>query len=157
MIIFCAVVCFLLTGGGGGGSLSKAQNVYGIESAEVLLSRLQTNRIAFDYSCVLSGDVLIEFKGDVLAQENCYNADVNGTRIICNGSVRWSIDSESKEIYIESVSENDIENLIKYRNDFKEFRFDNIRYMPLSDDLSDFSFDVSSLNPKEWVVVDLRK
>lgn len=152
-IIICCAACFL-----NAGSLTpaKAQDIYGIENIEALYSRLQTNRITFDYSCTLS-DVPIDFKGNAVIQGECYRVEANETLIICNGTVRWSMDNETKEVYIENVEENEVEYLLTYRNDFKEFRFKNVHYLPSSDDLSVFNLDVLNLDPKEWVIVDLRK
>jgi len=154
--LILSTVCALLMMTGGG-LFAKAQTATtnGIKYLDELYSHLETNRITFDYSCALSG-ISLEAEGKVIMQGDCYRADVNGTVVICDGKTVWSIDSGTREVYIDNPPQGGVRALKKYKNDFKSLSFSNIRYLPLSEDLSEFSFDVSTLDPQKWDIVDLR-
>ena len=73
--------------------------------------------------------------------------------IYCDGKTRWTVDPESKEVYIETAE--GIEELALWQDNMKELSLTDVRYLPLSDDLSPFTFDTAALDAS-WVVTDLR-
>lgn len=129
-----------------------AQDQYAL--AEQILSRLEDNRVSMKYSCTINtGTVPFEISGKLVAQGNCYRAEGNGLVIICNGPVRWTIDPEAKEAYIEDAD--GIREVLLYRDNLVQFELKDVQYLPLSETDDEFSFDSSGLG-SDWVVTDLR-
>ena len=118
-----------------------------------IAAHLETNRISLQYACTYTEEVPVQLSGTLLIQETCYRAEGNGMVIICDGRSRWTVDPESKEVYIEPAE--GLEELIAMRNSLTELQISGIRYQPLSEDLSPFHFDTAALGP-DWVVTDLR-
>ena len=118
-----------------------------------IAARLQTDRISLRYDCTYTEDTPVKLSGVLLIQGDCYRAVGNGMEIYCDGATRWSVDPASKEVYIEPA--NGLEELLEYRNALTELKITELKYLPLSDDLSPFRFDTASLGPA-WVVTDLR-
>ena len=73
--------------------------------------------------------------------------------IYCDGATRWTVDPQSREVYIETSG--GLEELLPYRDSLTELKLSEVKYQPLSEDLSVFVFDVSALD-SSWVVTDLR-
>ena len=63
------------------------------------------------------------------------------------------VDPESKEVYIETAG--GIEELVPWQDNLEDLSLTDVRYLPLSDDLSPFTFDTTALDTS-WVVTDLR-
>jgi len=118
-----------------------------------IAAHLQTDRISLHYDCTYTEDTPVKLSGTLLIQGDCYRAVGNGMEIYCDGATRWSVDPASKEVYIEPA--NGLEELLEYRNALTELKITELKYLPLSDDLSPFRFDTAPLGP-DWVVTDLR-
>jgi hypothetical protein len=118
-----------------------------------IAAHLQTDRISLHYDCTYTEDTPIKLTGDLLIQGECYRAVGNGLIICCDGTTRWSIDPASKEVYIEAA--NGLEELLEYRDALSSLSITQLKYLPLSDDLSAFRFDTAALG-EGWVVTDLR-
>ena len=118
-----------------------------------IAAHLQTDRISLHYACTYTEDTPVKLSGALLIQGDCYRAVGNGMEIYCDGATRWSVDPASKEVYIEPA--NGLEELLEYRNALTELKITELKYLPLSDDLSPFRFDTASLDDS-WVVTDLR-
>ena len=118
-----------------------------------LASRLQTDRISLHYDCTFTQDTPVRLSGELLVQGECYQARGNGMEIYCDGKTRWTVDPASKEVYVETAES--IEELALWQENMKDLSLTDVRYLPLSDDLSPFFFDTSVLDAS-WVVTDLR-
>ncbi len=118
-----------------------------------IAAHLQTDRISLHYDCTYTEDTPVKLSGILLIQGDCYRAIGNGMEIYCDGAVRWSVDPASKEVYIEPA--NGLEELLEYRNALTELKISELKYLPLSDDLTPFRFDTAALD-SSWVVTDLR-
>ena len=118
-----------------------------------IAAHLQTDRISLHYACTYTEDTPVKLSGTLLIQGDCYRAVGNGMEIYCDGATRWSVDPASKEVYIEPA--NGLEELLEYRNALTELKITELKYLPLSDDLSPFRFDTAALG-SDWVVTDLR-
>lgn len=118
-----------------------------------LAARLQTDRISLRYACTLTQDTPVKLSGTLLIQGECYRAIGNGVEIYCDGKDRWTVDPASKEVYIEPAG--GLEELLAWKDSITELSLTEVKYLPLSDDLSAFRFDTASLDAA-WVVTDLR-
>ena len=117
-----------------------------------IAAHLQTDRISLHYDCTYTEDTPVKLTGTLLIQGDCYRAVGNGMEIFCDGATRWSVDPASKEVYIEPAE--GLSELLEYRNALTELKITELKYLPLSDDLSPFRFDTAPLGP-DWVVTDL--
>ena len=118
-----------------------------------IAAHLQTDRISLHYDCTYTEDTPVKLSGVLRIQGDCYRAVGNGMEIYCDGATRWSVDPESKEVYIEPAE--GLAELLDYRNSLSELKITELKYLPLSDDLAPFRFDTAALGP-DWVVTDLR-
>ena len=116
-------------------------------------AHLQTDRISLRDACTFTQDTPVKLSGALLVQGECYRAIGNGMEIYCDGTTRWTVDPASKEVYIETAT--GLEELLAWRDSITELSLTDVKYLPLSDDLSAFRFDTASLDP-DWVVTDLR-
>ena len=151
-----------------------------------LLDRVEGHRVQFHYTYSLSqkGSPFKEISdGDVTVEGNAYVLEGLGLKVVSNGSTRWSIDEEAKEMVIETVEkENLFTNpalfIASYRNYLDQIRVNaqgedsldvtltledenkahfvlsGIRFLP-QQGKSDFSVDGKSLE-KSYVITDLR-
>lgn len=133
-------------------SLTAAAQVPSQQVAEIA-SHLDTHRISLQYACTFTQDTPLKLSGNLLIQGECYRAKGNGMEIYCDGTTRWTVDPASKEVYIETSG--GLEELLPYRDSLTELKLSEVKYQPLSEDLSVFVFDVSALD-SSWVVTDLR-
>ena len=113
----------------------------------------RTDRLSQNYAFTIAEPAPVQLSGTLLAQSECYRAIGNGMEIYCDGKTRWTVDPESKEVYIETAE--GIEELALWQDNMKELSLTDVRYLPLSDDLSPFTFDTAALDAS-WVVTDLR-
>ena len=120
---------------------------------EAVAAHLSTDRISLHYACTIAQPAPVQLSGDLLVQGDCYRAKGNGMEIYCDGTTRWTVDPESKEVYIETAG--GIEELVPWQDNLEELSLTDVRYLPLSDDLSPFFFDTGALDAS-WVVTDLR-
>lgn len=118
-----------------------------------IAAHLQTDRISLHYDCTYTQDTPVKLSGTLLIQGESYRAVGNGMEVYCDGATRWTVDPESKEVYIETAE--GLAELAAYRDSLSELKITELKYAPLSDDRSPFRFDTSSLGPG-WVVTDLR-
>ena len=118
-----------------------------------IAAHLQTDRISLRYDCTYPEDTPVKLSGILLIQGDCYRAVGNGMEIYCDGATRWSVDPASKEVYIEPAE--GLAELMEYRNSLSALKISDLKYLPLSDDLSPFRFDTAALG-SDWVVTDLR-
>lgn len=118
-----------------------------------IAAHLQTDRISLRYDCTYTEDTPVKLTGVLLIQGDCYRAVGNGMEIYCDGTTRWSVDPVSKEVYIEAA--NGLEELLEYRDSLSALKISDLKYLPLSDDLSAFRFNTAGLGG-DWVVTDLR-
>ena len=120
---------------------------------DTVAAHLRTDRISLQYACTIAQPAPVQLSGDLLTQGDCYRAKGNGMEIYCNGATRWTVDPESKEVYIEAAG--GIEELVPWQDNLEDLSLTDVRYLPLSDDLSPFTFDTTALDTS-WVVTDLR-
>ena len=120
---------------------------------DTVAAHLATDRISLHYACTIAQPAPVQLSGELLIQGDCYRAVGNGMEIYCNGTTRWTVDPESKEVYIETAG--GIEELVPWQDNLEDLSLTDVRYLPLSDDLSPFTFDTAALGP-DWVVTDLR-
>jgi len=118
-----------------------------------IAAHLQTDRISLRYDCTYTEDTPVKLSGILLIQGDCYRAVGNGMEIYCDGATRWSVDPASKEVYIEPAE--GLVELMEYRNSLSALKISDLKYLPLSDDLTPFRFDTAALG-SDWVVTDLR-
>ena len=82
---------------------------WGQNSLEALKERMLLTRVSLDYSYVIDGKVPVKGTGTLLLQGRCYHLTGNGLDIRSDGTTRWTVDSESKEVYIESAEDTEVE------------------------------------------------
>lgn len=141
---------------------------------------LSEGRVTLEYSYAFQGDFPLNGNGTLVLQGNCYCSSGNGIVIICDGTTRWTMDSDSKEVYIENAggTEDFLANPAVYLSAVEDakvgtdsvsgtfvdpekgsrckFSLKNIRKQDAEgQDIHPFTVDVSSLG-KDWVVTDLR-
>ena len=127
--------------------LSQAQN----PDIDALRAMIQKGRVTIDYSFVYEGNV--NYSGRITVQDECFKAVGNGFEIYCDGSSRWTVDPEAKEVYIEKSQGQD--ELLRYLSDVTDLQFKKVRNVAASDNLSLFIPDLSSCG-EDWVITDLR-
>lgn len=118
-----------------------------------LAAKLAECRIELSYDCMVGTDAPVHFKGNLTAQGNCYHLTGNGMDIWCDGSTRWSMDVEAKELYIETS--NGVEEVLAYQGAVSEISLSDI-VITENPDEGNFSFAVSGLDDS-WVITDLRQ
>ncbi len=133
--------------------LCVAQSLPEKQMAQIARRLSDGQRVSLSYSCTVDGPAPMQLSGRLLLQGECYRAEGNGLEICCNGSTRWTVDREDKEVYIESSG--GIREVLQYKESLKTLALNDLQYLPGSDDLSPFSFDVSALD-SSWVITDLR-
>ncbi|NLZ19968.1 MAG: hypothetical protein GXY24_06865 [Bacteroidales bacterium] len=120
---------------------------------EELAAHLGTDRISLQYAFTIAQPAPVKLSGVLLIQGDCYQAKGNGVEIYCDGTTRWTVDPASREVYIETAG--DIEEFALWQDDLEDLSLTQVRYLPVSDDLSPFFFDTAALDA-DWVVTDLR-
>lgn len=151
-----------------------------------LLDKVQGHRVTFHYTYSLSRngeDFSPVTDGAVTLEGNAYKLEGLGLEVVCDGSTRWSMDREARELVIETVEKEDLfTNPALFIGSYKEhmdkmhvnasgaafldvtltldtdtqarFLLTDIVYME-PQGKSDFSLDEKSLS-KDFVVTDLR-
>ena len=101
-----------------------------------------------------------------------------GLTVCCNGTTRWTVDENAKEVYIENVApgeeagniirgylkdivnyssgKDSLKGVVKRDGNTVEVNLQNIRISEPGDDMSRFTFDTGALDPAIWIVNDLR-
>lgn len=119
---------------------------------EQILEKSRTQRVTLDYTCSISDLSPVTIKGKLIIQGDCYFAEGHGMRIYCNGDTRWTVDTGSKEVYIENAG--GTEEVLQYRDSVTRLKISNVKYSEPSDG-TEFIFDTSALD-SSWVTTDLR-
>ena len=117
-----------------------------------ILEKSRTERVTMNYVCSISELSPVRIRGRLIVQGDCYFAEGYGMRIYCNGSTRWTIDTDNKEVYIENAG--GIAEVLLYRDSVSDLRISNVQYSAPSKS-SVFDFDTSTLD-SSWVITDLR-
>lgn len=76
-----------------------------------LLDKVQGHRVTFHYTYSLSrngGDFSPVTDGAVTLEGNAYKLEGLGLEVISDGSTRWSMDRDARELVIETVEKEDI-------------------------------------------------
>jgi hypothetical protein len=118
-----------------------------------IASHLGANRVSLHYDCVFTQDAPVHLTGTLTIQAPCYRAVGNGMEIYNDGTTRWTVDPESKEVYVEEAE--GLEELIAWQESLTDLKITEVKYLPLLEDLSEFRFDTAALDAS-WVVTDLR-
>lgn len=139
---------------------------------------LEGSRISFNYSYEVLEGLPVKGSGAAVLQGNSYVLTEGTAGVFCNGTDRWTVDTASKEVYIEAAGgENDIfGNVSSILRKFEGLRFDGktlsgkatlpdgrriactatlLKRTPESADGSFFVYDTSRLD-SSWVITDLR-
>lgn len=152
------IVCLLLTFFlclSNASAVGSAPPEGGMKAAREILDRRFDARISLTYNCSISTNgTLVLLSGSLVLQGDCYHAKGNGLEIYSDGHTRWTVDRESKEVYIESST--GATEVFRYEDSVKELSLTDIRYSPANVDTSEFFFDTDSLGD-EWIVTDLRE
>lgn len=117
-----------------------------------ILEKSRTERVTMNYVCSISELSPVRIRGKLIVQGDCYFAEGYGMRIYCNGSTRWTVDTDNKEVYIENAG--GIAEVLLYRDSVTNLKLSDIEYSEPSDPAV-FRFDVSALD-STWVITDLR-
>ena len=123
------------------------------EQVQTILQRLQTERVSLKYKMVLDSDPAIHLEGSLILEGNCYLALGNGLEIYSDGTSRWTVDPQEKEVYIEDST--GVNEAFAYSDSVKELKISEVKYSPAKGEDSSFRFDTSKLD-SSWVVTDLR-
>ena len=122
----------------------------GAQDIDAIRRKLDVSRVRVNYSFVMQK---VHCNGTITVQIPCFKASGNGIDVYSDGVTRWTVDPESKEVYIENAEGPD--DYAKYLLDIEDLKLSDLVSTPISDDLSMFVFDVSKLD-SSWVVTDLR-
>ena len=145
---------------------------------EKLKAMARNNRVAFDYAVYPDDSPQVRTSGSAIIDGECFLITGNGFVVYCDGTTKWSVDGESKEVYIESAGSTKdyfanpdkwldcVTGLVykgktvsgKYADpdsgDLVSFKFSSLTSMPKGS-ASDFVPDLSDLG-SGWVTTDLR-
>lgn len=120
-----------------------------------ILRRLDDFRIKAEFSCsVNTDDIRMDCKGTALAQGKCFVVKANGMELYCDGSSLTIVDPVEKEAYIQDATGLD-EYLEENKSAVSGLKFQELRYLDKSSDMSPFRFDTGKLS-SDWTVTDLR-
>ena len=147
--------------------------------ADKLKTMVTTKRVIFDYTLTPEVKGQVKLSGSAIIDGNCYLLSGNGFGIYCDGSTKWTVDGEAKEVYIENAGGmkdilSDPAQWLDNVTDLKvsdktvtgtyadpssgekmSFRFSSIYSFPLSGSTEGFVLDTKTLG-KDWVITDLR-
>lgn len=122
----------------------------GAQDLDTIRKKLDVSRVRVNYSFVMQK---VHCKGTITVQVPCFKASGNGIDVYSDGITRWTVDPESREVYIENAEGPD--DYARYLLDIEDLKLSDMVSTPISEDLSMFVFDVSALD-SSWVVTDLR-
>ena len=69
------------------------------------VSTLEGKCATFAYSYSLGGQVPLNGSGTVMLQGDSFTMKGDGLEVYCDGKVRWTLDTEAEECYIETVGD----------------------------------------------------
>lgn len=148
-------------------------------SIQDLAKDLSTKRISFSFRYTPKGGNNAWTSGKVLIQGGYYVIEAAGSRIICDGAARYTIDDKAKEVYVERAerlpswltnpkaltkavsdviySGNNINGTFTNPDDKQQYNFtiSGLQTLPPSENKTAFQFSLKSLD-KSWIVTDLR-
>lgn len=151
----------------------------GQSRTELLKQRLEGHRVTFNFSCTTTDKVPVKQSGTAVIDGDCYVLRSSGLEVFCDGTTRWTVDRESKEVYVElsggtrdfladpaayldkvrdlEIGESTVSGVFNDPSQDKDikFKFSAIRTAPLSGSTEGFSFNTAALG-SEWIVTDLR-
>ena len=149
------------------------------KDAASLKALVDSNRVSFKYTLSAKDMPQISTTGTVILDGPCYHLSTKGAEIWCDGTTKWTVDTEAKEVYIESsegtrefmvdptahldrvdglkVSEKQVSGVYNEvtQGAAVAFKLTSIKSSPLTGGTREFFFDVSTLGD-EWVITDLR-
>lgn len=134
LIFFISLFCFMA----------------GAQDLDTVRKKLDVSRVRVNYSFVMQK---VHCSGTITVQIPCFKASGNGIDVYSDGVSRWTVDPESKEVYIENAEGPD--DYLKYLLDIEDLKLSDLVSSPISDNLEMFVFDISKLD-SSWVVTDLR-
>lgn len=120
-----------------------------------ILHRLNDFRIKAEFSCSIDNDdIRMDCQGSALAQGKCFIVKANGMEIYCDGTSLVIVDPAEKEVYIQDAT--GLESYLKENmSAVSGLKFQELRYLDKSGDMSPFRFDTGKLS-SDWTVTDLR-
>ncbi|MCQ2176538.1 MAG: hypothetical protein MJY41_01195 [Bacteroidales bacterium] len=127
------------------------------ELAQTLLGKLNTHKVSFSYSCTVNLDVPMKSSGTITAQQNSYRLTTAGMDIYCDGTTRWTVDTATKEVYIENATglREYLADTQRYLDNLSDIELSDVKVEPVDTREGIFRFDEKSLD-SSWVVTDLR-
>lgn len=147
-------------------------------SPQALLEKCRDYCVCLDYSFTIKGELPVNGSGNVVIQGEAFRTSGNGLTVCCNGTTRWTVDENAKEVYIEKVApgekagniirgylkdivnyssgKDSLKGVVKRDGNTVEVSLHNIRISEPGDDMSRFTFDTGALDPAIWIVNDLR-
>lgn len=76
-----------------------------------LLDQAEGKRVSFHYTYSLSqkgADFREVTDGDVVVEGNAYTMEGLGLKVVSDGTTRWTLDAEAKELVVETVEKEDL-------------------------------------------------
>lgn len=93
----CFVALFFVLG------FSEAAFSQSTALPEALAKQLSTYLTQADFTYEAQGDVSVCGEGKLYIQDSCYVLDLNIMKMYSDGVLRWTVDADAKEVYIERV------------------------------------------------------
>lgn len=85
---------------------SSAQNSVALDALYARMTSSATS-MQYTYSLLPSSGVKLSGEGSVMVQDSAYVMKGNGMELYCDGKTVWIVDTEGKEVMIESPAEGD--------------------------------------------------
>lgn len=122
-----------------------------------LMEKLDSHKVTLNYSCTVRLDVPMKSRGSLTVQQNCYKLSAAGVDIYCDGESRWTVDTSSKEVFIEEATgvKEFLSNSQGYLDILSDLELSDVTIEPLDKTPGIFSFDDKSLD-SSWIVTDFR-
>lgn len=148
-------------------------------TVQKLSEQLASSCVSFNYKYRAADKSTKEVSGDVKVQGQCYRIKANGVLLISDSKTRWTVDSDSKEVYIERGSRlpailsnpkqlsksltgvtstaDGLSGVFANPDDGIKYSFSisSFAAQTAEKDKSPYTFDVTGLDAS-WVVTDLR-
>lgn len=152
--------------------------VFAQDPVAMLREKLEKGRVTLDYRYDINGQVPFGGSGTVTIQGYCYHSVGDGLETWCNGSTKWTIDIDAKEVYVEAAEgaeeiENIVETYLAHITDVNgdakgltgtfvnpsdgtkvNIKLSNIKYGPVSGGKKDFTFNTTRLDDS-WFITTL--
>lgn len=149
------------------------------DPAVLLRTLLESGRITAVYNYDVDGKVPLNGCGTAVLEGNCFRLSSGSLQILCDGSTIYTVDTSTKEVYIENVDTagspiKDPDRLLSGIRDLKydgssisgsiddpqkggvlNFLLSDIKRSAAEGKPEEFRFDTASASP-DWVITDLR-